>query len=203
MNKFNTYSQRNKSTVDRFWEKVDIAGENDCWLWRSGRFDYGYGMFWVNGANVGAHAYSWRLANGDIPDGLNVCHSCDVPECVNPNHLYLGTDKDNAADRERKERGRKFNKQLLVRLPNGTHVPKGRFTKDQLLQKEIDNMPKKILIAMPPAMLEQVDHIAMVEHRTRSDLIREALRRYLQQFEKDQKQTNFAPPPANPLTVVQ
>jgi hypothetical protein len=71
-------------------------------------FDGGYANFWLNGTNAHAHRISWVMANGEIPDGLVVRHSCDVKHCVNPAHLSIGTQADNMADkvsRKRQARG--------------------------------------------------------------------------------------------------
>ena len=81
--------------TDRFWDKVDKSG--DCWVWR-GVSGNGYGQFWNNGKNVGAHRFAYSLANGPIPNGLFVCHHCDNPKCVRPSHLFLGTNSDNIVD---------------------------------------------------------------------------------------------------------
>lgn len=93
-------------SVDRaFIESRSIPDPSSgCWLWQHGRDSHGYGNAWHGGKHHGAHRVSWELANGPIPDGLCVCHKCDTPACVNPDHLFLGTHKDNAQDRDRKGR---------------------------------------------------------------------------------------------------
>lgn len=88
---------------DRFWSKVSIAGEDDCWLWR-GAMPYDYGRFSIGSRTnrtrrtERAHRMAWLLTNGDIPNGLLVLHKCDNRSCVNPDHLYLGTYSDNMND---------------------------------------------------------------------------------------------------------
>lgn len=85
-----------------FLNNVTIEnGQNGCWIYKVGTR---YGKIDVNGKNILAHRFSYELFNEKIPDGLYVCHKCDVPMCVNPKHLFLGTAKDNHDDMIRKGR---------------------------------------------------------------------------------------------------
>lgn len=93
------------SLLSRFWTKVDCsAGLFECWNWTASVDKDGYGWFGLNGKNVHAHRYSYELANGPIPIGAQVLHSCDNSRCVNPAHLHLGTQWDNI--HEMLDRGR-------------------------------------------------------------------------------------------------
>ena len=85
------------------YEIVPVAG---CWIWMRCLNDSGYGKVWSSNARkvVRAHRVSWELHNGEIPAGLNVLHRCDVPCCVNPHHLFLGTQQENARDMTAKGR---------------------------------------------------------------------------------------------------
>lgn len=88
----------------RFWAKVDIAGPDECWLWRGAQNSRGYGQVWREGKRPGAHCIAFASSGVRIPPRRVVRHSCDVPPCCNPRHLSLGTQADNL--REMVERGR-------------------------------------------------------------------------------------------------
>lgn len=92
-----------KSSEERFWKYVKKTRK--CWLWTGSKSGGGYGQFWTNNIMVKAHRFSWELHNGKIPQDMLICHTCDIKNCVNPSHLFLGTGQDNAKDRESKGRG--------------------------------------------------------------------------------------------------
>ena len=93
------YKQRAKRSLsDRFWEKVDKRGPDDCWEWIAGKSNGGYGVFCTEEGTVGAHSQAWKLSNGIIPEGDYVLHSCDNPGCCNNAHLFIGTQTENMQD---------------------------------------------------------------------------------------------------------
>jgi hypothetical protein len=107
---------------ERLWAKVDKSGE--CWLW-TGATAMGYGHLQRNGKAVKVHRLSYELEYGEIPEGMDVCHTCDNPLCVRPTHLWLGTHKENMHDRDRKGRNH---------APKGERSPKSKLMSQQVLE---------------------------------------------------------------------
>lgn len=91
-----------RDVADRFWEKVRKT--DDCWEWTAAVHCGGYGLFNFRRRSQRAHRVSWILANGEIPKGMLVCHTCDNKLCVRPDHLFLGTYQDNNTDMCTKKR---------------------------------------------------------------------------------------------------
>lgn len=114
-----------KSTPEQiFWRFVVPKGIDECWEWSGCRKPTGYGQNKMT-TEPRAHRMPWVIHRGPIPDGIHVCHRCDNPPCCNPNHLFLGTAKDNAQDREKKGR-----RPLIV----GENFNGHKLTKEQVIQ---------------------------------------------------------------------
>jgi hypothetical protein len=110
---------------DSFWNKVDLfhgITDEDCWKWKGAKSPYSYPAIWHNKSSIQAYRVSWILNRGDIPPRMEICHKCDMPSCVNPSHLFVGTHRENLIDCAKKNR---LNNCRLKR----THCPHGhKFT---------------------------------------------------------------------------
>ena len=102
--------------IARFEAKFEPVPEAGCWLWNASVDRAGYGQFRLDGKCAKSHRAAYRLYVGPIAPGLHVCHKCDTPSCVNPDHLFLGTDADNHADRDRKGRVAHGSRHYLSKL---------------------------------------------------------------------------------------
>ena len=92
------------------------SGKGGCWLWQGSKWYGGYGQFSCDGETTGAHRASWEIHNGSIPENMCVLHKCDVRDCVNPDHLFLGTYLDNNRDRDKKGRGYSGDRHLWTKI---------------------------------------------------------------------------------------
>lgn len=98
------YLARKQNVALRFWPKVDIKDDDECWEWLGGKSG-GYGMFWDGVSQKKAHRIAWELWNErPFPSNRQGNHTCDNPPCCNPRHVYPGTAKENTSDMFRRDR---------------------------------------------------------------------------------------------------
>lgn len=124
--------------AEKFWHYVDKRGPDECWLWkRSTATNNGYGRFWINGSHMIASRYAYEQSIGPIPEGMEVCHTCDNPACVNPAHLFLGSHTDNMRDASQKRR---------LRAPHGESHPSAKFSWKQVrkMRRDFETNPQPI-----------------------------------------------------------
>lgn len=111
-----------EDVIERFWKKVKISTDSDCWDWTASKNKKGYGTFGTGKKDNGkprienSHRVAYKIAKGKIPDGRLVCHHCDNPSCCNPSHLFLGTHQDNVDDMVQKGRQVKGKKNGRAKL---------------------------------------------------------------------------------------
>lgn len=96
------YTRKIRPIHERFWEKVDIRGEDECWEWTAFRTDTGYGQFGIRNTLWKAHRVAWMLTHKKNPKDSFICHHCDNPPCCNPKHLFVGNNQLNMQDKARK-----------------------------------------------------------------------------------------------------
>lgn len=137
---------RPPNTVEDFWKFVQKS--EGCWEWSGNRWNSGYGRFFYHWKMIPAHRFSWEIANGPIPNGLYVCHSCDNKPCVRPDHLFLGTHQDNIADMMQKGRQAKGAKNTNWRKPEAAdHLRKMNWESVRALRTDRANGAKYSALA--------------------------------------------------------
>lgn len=129
--------------------------ENKCWIWKGAKSGDGYGAIKVNGKQTSIHRQSYKEFIGYIPDGLCICHKCDEPLCCNPEHLFLGTHKQNTKDSVKKNRARCLRQ-------NGSLNPSAKFNEE--LVKEIKKLFKK------GWMTRDIEDLLGIPHKNLEDI---------------------------------
>lgn len=117
-----------KDILERFHDKCKIDDQTGCWNWIGAKDTSGYGMISLDGKIYRAHRLSWVLHFDEISEGLFICHTCDNRGCVNPKHLFLGTQSDNIKDMWNKGRMSHRN------AANGENHPSSKLTEKDVLE---------------------------------------------------------------------
>lgn len=133
-----------------------------CWLWQGSKTIFGHGQIvsYESGHRklVSAHRTSWELTNGPIPNGMCVLHKCDVPNCINPEHLFLGTKADNSKDMTNKNRHK-----------YGESLPQSKLTEQEVIEIRLSSLSQQKLAEKYGVSSASINHI--IHNKTWKHLI--------------------------------
>lgn len=130
---FLSRSNKVKDVFDRIESKIERIPECGCWIWTDSVNNQGYGRIGIGSTKTYlAHRVMWEIENGKIPEGKFVCHHCDTPSCVNPHHMFIGTQKDNMRDAKNKGR-------TVITHKQGEDHYESKFTNDQIVEIRSSN----------------------------------------------------------------
>jgi len=143
------WSRKPRPLSDRFWEKVEVRGADECWPWQGARGRHGYGNIGDGKGNtLRAHRLSYHLHHGTIPDGLIVGHHCDHPWCVNPAHLFAASQGVNMQDMSQKGRSTFGARSASAKLSDASVVAIRMSTQPQIgLARQFGVSPMTISLA--------------------------------------------------------
>jgi len=126
------------SLASRFFKRFIPVTESGCWIWESYSHQAGYGLIKYHGTMIRAHRLSYLIHIGAIPENMLICHSCDIPACVNPAHLFLGRPAENTADMFKKDR---------FPIRKGADHHGAKLTDEKVIAIRKDSRPQKEIAA--------------------------------------------------------